>query len=211
MRGVRSILSPSRRRDVDQAWVERGEDGIIQAEGTHRTGAQVFDEDAGAPDELAKSSLPDSLTARLRLLRLGTCVRLTRRRFGRADSAAASRVRAAPRRSREWRLCTTTRTSSDESETYVRRRDAASNRRSFPPSPGAGDVSTFVKHVKPDPMLSHLAEIRPRAGIVHNGVIPSIRDAGELSNLALITNERYQRFIHVVDRLVQIRKFDSEG
>lgn len=74
-------------------------------------------------------------------------------------------------------------------------------------------MSTFVTHVKPDPMLGRLVEIRSLADIVYHGVIRSIRDAGELGELFELgsdTNDQYQRFIHVVDRLVQIREFDSE-
>jgi hypothetical protein len=74
-------------------------------------------------------------------------------------------------------------------------------------------LSTFVTRVEPDPMLGRLVEIRSLAGIVYDGVIRSIRDAGELGEIFELgsdTNARYQRFIHVKDRLVQIREIDAE-
>lgn len=63
--------------------------------------------------------------------------------------------------------------------------------------------------MKPDPMLGRRVEIRSLGGIVYDGVIRSIRDAGdfgEIFELGSEINEHYQRFIHVTDRLVQIRE-----
>jgi hypothetical protein len=58
-----------------------------------------------------------------------------------------------------------------------------------------------------DPMLGRLVEIRSVAGIVYQGVIRSIRPVeglGEVFELGSDKNTAYQRFVHVVDRLVQI-------
>ena len=65
--------------------------------------------------------------------------------------------------------------------------------------------------MKSDPMLGVMVEIRSVAGIAYYGVVRSVRDAGELGEIFELgseTNEQYQRFIHVVDRLVQIQEID---
>jgi hypothetical protein len=67
--------------------------------------------------------------------------------------------------------------------------------------------------MQPDPLLGHLLEVRSIAGIVYRGVVRSIRpadDLGELFELGSDTNAEYQRYIHVVDRVVQIREIRQE-
>jgi hypothetical protein len=62
-----------------------------------------------------------------------------------------------------------------------------------------------------DSLLGHLVEIRSVAGILYEGRVRSIKqvdDLGELFELGSDANATFQRFIHVVDRLVQIRKTD---
>jgi hypothetical protein len=63
--------------------------------------------------------------------------------------------------------------------------------------------------MSPDPLLGRLVEIHSVAGILYEGLIRSIRqveDVGEIFELGSDANADYQRFIHVVDRLVQIRE-----
>ena len=60
----------------------------------------------------------------------------------------------------------------------------------------------------PDPLLGRLVEIHSVAGIAYEGRIRSIKqveDIGEIFELRSDANGDFQRFIHVVDRLVQIR------
>jgi hypothetical protein len=61
-------------------------------------------------------------------------------------------------------------------------------------------------------MLGELVEIRSVAGIAYSGVVRSIRPAdelGELFELGSDSNPEYQRFIHVVDRAVQIQEIPA--
>jgi hypothetical protein len=70
-----------------------------------------------------------------------------------------------------------------------------------------------VTIMQPDPLLGHLLVVRSIAGIVYRGVVRSIRpadDLGELFELGSDTNAKYQRYIHVVDRTVQIREIHQE-
>jgi hypothetical protein len=66
-----------------------------------------------------------------------------------------------------------------------------------------------VTSPEPDPLLGCPVEIRSVAGIVYRGVVRAIRGAdelGELFELGSDSNAQFQRFIHVVDRAVQVRK-----
>jgi len=65
--------------------------------------------------------------------------------------------------------------------------------------------------VMTDPLLGREVEIHSPAGIVYSGVVRSIgvdEGLGEIFELGSATNAGYQRFVHVVDRLVQIRRID---
>lgn len=65
-----------------------------------------------------------------------------------------------------------------------------------------------------DPLLGRLVEIRSVAGILYEGRIRSIRaveDIGEIFELGADANAGYQRFVHVVDRLVQIREITTSS
>ena len=63
-----------------------------------------------------------------------------------------------------------------------------------------------------DPLLGHLVEIHSVGGIVYEGRVRSIKqleDIGEIFELRSDTSADFQRFIHVVDRLVQIHEIES--
>jgi hypothetical protein len=65
----------------------------------------------------------------------------------------------------------------------------------------------------PDPLLGRLVEIHSVAGIVYEGCVRSIKqveDIGEIFELGSDVNADFQRFIHVVDRLVQIRRIGRD-
>jgi hypothetical protein len=67
--------------------------------------------------------------------------------------------------------------------------------------------------MQPDPCLGSHVEIHSMAGIAYSGVVRSIHPAdelGELFELGSNSNPEYQRFIHVVDRAVQIRQIEPE-
>jgi hypothetical protein len=60
-----------------------------------------------------------------------------------------------------------------------------------------------------DPLLGRLVKIHSVAGIAYEGRIRSIRqveDIGEIFELGSDANADYQRFIHVVYRVVQIHE-----
>jgi nucleotide-binding universal stress UspA family protein len=66
----------------------------------------------------------------------------------------------------------------------------------------------------PDSLLGRLVEIRSVAGILYVGRIRSIRaveDIGEIFELGADANSAFQRFVHVVDRLVQIREITTSS
>jgi hypothetical protein len=63
----------------------------------------------------------------------------------------------------------------------------------------------------PDPVLGCLVEIRSIAGIVYRGVVRSIgpdKGLGEIFELGSAVQAEYQRFVHVVDRAVQVRTIE---
>jgi hypothetical protein len=65
-----------------------------------------------------------------------------------------------------------------------------------------------------DAMLGRSVEIRSVAGIDYAGVVRSIRavdELGEIFELGSDEDALYQRFVHVVDRLVQIRAIEPAG
>jgi hypothetical protein len=74
------------------------------------------------------------------------------------------------------------------------------------------NVSPFMETItQPDPLLGCSVEIRSIAGIAYRGIIRSIspdKELGEIFELRSAEHAEYQRFVHVVDRAVQIRKTD---
>jgi hypothetical protein len=65
-----------------------------------------------------------------------------------------------------------------------------------------------------DPLLGRRVEIGSVAGIRYRGVVRSIRDAGELGELFELGSDQdasYQRFVYVVDRLVQVDLLEDGG
>ena len=60
----------------------------------------------------------------------------------------------------------------------------------------------------PDPILGCSVEIRSIAGIIYQGVVRAVgpdKGLGEIFDLGSAARADYQRFVHVVDRAVQIR------
>ena len=67
-------------------------------------------------------------------------------------------------------------------------------------------------NLKDDPLIGRSVEIRSTSGIPYTGVIDTIRDRGELGELFELRSawdSRHRRLVYVVDRLTQIRCFES--
>lgn len=73
------------------------------------------------------------------------------------------------------------------------------------------DASVALDVMEADELIGREVEIHSIGGIPYHGVVRLVRPAGELGELVELGSAEhpgYRRYVHVVDRLAQIRVLD---